>query len=1511
MFVIKRNGTTESVQFDKITNRLKKLIDFDYVDPILITQKISSQIYNGITTTELDTLSARICMSMSIEHPNFGILGARIAISNHQKNTDNNFSNVVEKLANNKDIHDNPSPLISQEIINIVKNNQDIINNMIDYERDYLLDFFGFKTLEKSYLLKINIKKDNKYKQLIVERPQHLFMRVALAIHGNDLNKVKQFYDNISLKKYTHATPTLFNAGTNKPACSSCFLLGTHDSVDGIFKTMADCAQISKWSGGIGLHISNIRSKGSYIRKTNGISSGIMPMLKVYNDISRYINQCFTPETIIYTKFGAKEIQTITRDDEVLTLSGEYKPVLSIFINNVNKEILKIKTEHSDNEICVTKEHQIYVIRNKKGIFIPALELKNNDILCFPLVDKNEYPTLSDYTQDQVRLYGIILMSSNVVDDTITITINDYNITTYNFVVNMLKTLNINFDIVYNNNQRKISWKINDNMILNYLSIDDIYKNKIKTKHISKKFMNIPLSYSASLLKGILETMPKCYDVFSYPLKLYVNNALLLEDIRFCFLKFGILLDDNKKNNKQYLNIYLNNFIREQFKINLNIPNNVKENKHFVYTRVKEINKVNYEGHVYDLNIQDNHNYLTQMGLVHNSGKRNGSFAVYIELYHADIFEFLNAKKNQGAEEERARDLFYALWVCDLFMKRVEKGELWSLMDPDMCPGLSDVFGDEFDKLYTNYENQGKYIKQIPAREIWEAIISSQVETGTPYILFKDHVNRKSNQNNIGVIKSSNLCVSPETMVLTKSGYFKISELANKDIEVWNGKEWSSVTPLKTGENQQLLDISFSNGITLQCTPYHKFYIQNQNNEIEIIEAQNLQKNMNLQPYVLPDIMNFVDELQYPYEQGLYCANNTDELIILTNKNKSILQRIKKAEKSSFKIKLPILELKDKMFVPINYSVNTKLRWLEGYLDLNKFVSNYSIHIISSNKDLLTNIFYMLQTLNINTTISNLSTYNNLSYRLNIEDDNIIKLKDLKLNPSTFEIEKIKPISKINYTYTRIIEIKNNNQYSDTYCFEETKEHKGMFNGILTGQCAEIVEYSGDDEYGTCNLSSVCLPSILKNPSTNFGRWKELLFMKFEDKNLITDKIEYYFNGKLLLYSKDDCVYCKLLKKLLTDCNIKYTEITPEEADAYRSITNTLEYNTVPQLFVEFKNKISFLGGYHNSWEFLKPLIDYQELYDLSYELIINLNKVIDINYYPTIETKKSNFKHRPLGLGVQGLGDLFLQLKLPFDCEDAKKINKNIFETIYFGALNSSLYLAKNNGPYETFKGSHLSNGKFQFDLWGIKKEELSGLWDWDTLRNEIINYGVKNSLVIALMPTASTSQIMGSYCESIEPLSSNLYTRRTMAGEFIIINPYLVQDLIALDLWNEDIKLQLQYDKGSIQYIKEIPQFLREIYKTAYEIPQKSLIQMSADRGPFVCQSQSLNLFFDKPEFKKITAALFLGWKLGLKTGSYYIRTKPAILSQNFGIDIKKEEELKKRLINNDDNECLSCGA
>jgi ribonucleoside-diphosphate reductase alpha chain len=729
----------------------------DLVDAVKVAMRVIEGLYDGVTTSELDNLAAETAASMTIAHPDYAQLAARIAISNLHKNTTKSFSETMKEMY----LYVNPrtnqeAPLLSDEVHQVIQDNAEFLDSHIIYNRDFNYDYFGFKTLERSYLLKINGK--------IVERPQHMLMRVSVGIHLNDLDSVLETYDLMSKKFFTHATPTLFNAGTPKPQMSSCFLLAMQDdSIDGIYDTLKQTAKISQSAGGIGLSIHNVRATGSYIRGTNGTSNGIVPMLRVFNDTARYVDQ--------------------------------------------------------------------------------------------------------------------------------------------------------------------------------------------------------------------------------------------------------------------------------------------------------------------------------------GGGKRKGSFAIYIETWHADIFDFLDLKKNTGKEEMRARDLFFAMWTSDLFMKRVQENGNWTLMCPNECPGLYDVYGDDFEKMYTDYEKAGKGRKTIKAHELWEKILESQIETGTPYMLYKDAANRKSNQKNLGTIRSSNLCT-------------------------------------------------------------------------------------------------------------------------------------------------------------------------------------------------------------------------------------------------------------------------------------------------------EIMEYTSKDEIAVCNLASISLPMFVEN-------------------------------GKF----------------------------------------------------------------------------DHKLLYDVTKRVTRNLNKVIDRNYYPVKEAENSNLRHRPVGLGVQGLADAFIMLRLPFTSDEAKQLNQEIFETLYFAAVTASMEMAKEEGAYSTFKGSPISEGKFQFNLWNMEDSDLSGRWDWASLRKEVVEHGVRNSLLVAPMPTASTSQILGNN-EAFEPYTSNIYTRRVLSGEFIVVNKHLLNDLVERGLWNENLKQELMRENGSVQNLA-IPQDLKELYKTVWEMSMKDIIDMSRQRGYFIDQSQSLNLFMQNANYAKLTSMHFYAWQSGLKTGMYYLRTKAAVDAIKFTLNNDKKAE------------------
>lgn len=1074
MFVIKRNGEREEVSFDKVLKRIKVLSTELNVNFFEVAQKVCSRIFDGVKTSELDELAAQMCSSLILDHPDYGTLALRIIISNHHKNTSPSFSETVQVLYENKDVQGNPNPLVSDELYDFVQKNKEKLNTYIDYSRDYKFDYFGFKTLEKAYLMRVRGR--------VIERPQQMFMRVALGIHGNDMKDALNTYDLMSTKHFVHATPTLFNSGTRVPQMSSCYLYGMEDSIDGIFKCLKDCAHISKYAGGIGLHIHNIRARNSIIRGTNGISTGIVPMLRVYNNTARYVNQCFAPETLVYTENGAKRIDKINVSDNVLTIDGSFHEVLQIARNRLDDEtILEFTSPFVFKPVRVTRVHELYALDKNtlESSYIPARDFDiSKHMMSFPMrVQLDTPPSLCEATCNLIKFCGLFKQNGRVFANGYDYSIKCNTGCAFDLAVRVLRSYNVQY-WTYNN-------RSNQSRIVRWIK-----------SPLMPCLQNIRIAYESGLIGAKL-----------YLEGLFCNNDQYIEvaDEASAF-EYQILAANTGGLLKGYTTF------DGKFVLTYNQCNNetiIDKDQMLIWFPIQGVRTLQYSGFTYDLNIEDNHNYTTSMGLVHNSGRRNGSIAVYMEPWHADIEMFIEMRKNHGNEEERARDLFYAMWIPDLFMTRVKEDQMWSLMCPDMCQGLSDCYGEEFEKLYTRYENEGKYVKQVRAQELWFGILQSQIETGTPYMLYKDHVNRKSMQSNIGVVKSSNLCV-------------------------------------------------------------------------------------------------------------------------------------------------------------------------------------------------------------------------------------------------------------------------------------------------------EIVEVSDDKTCAVCNLASVCLPTFVSGQS-----------------------------------------------------------------------------------------------------------IDYDKLHDVVKVIVKNLNKVIDRNFYPIIEAKDSNSRDRPIGIGVQGLADVFCMLKIPFESDEAKMINTKIFETMYHGALEASCELAKKIGAYQTFPGSPASRGILQFDLWNVRPSDR---YDWDKLRDDIKTHGLRNSLLLAPMPTASTSQIMG-FTESFEPITSNIYKRKTMAGEFILVNKYLVEDLQQLGLWNPDIKNQIIIHDGSIQSIESIPKEVRDRYKTVWECKMRNIIDMAADRGAFIDQSQSMNLYIENPDMKKLTAMHFYAWNKGLKTGMYYLRTKAKSSAQKFTVDPRLERIAKERQMSmSQDDEpqvCEACSA
>lgn len=1484
MKIISRNGQLEHLDLTKIVTRIKKACSYCgrelSVDPDLVAIKVIENIRDNITTSELDDITAKICINMSMDNPEYGLLGSRIAVSNHQKNVKVSFSEAMENLYNNNGKQD--ARLISDQLIQTVRLNKTVFDNLTQdlIENDFLIDFFGLKTLERSYFLKDSSGK-------MWETPQYLWLRVAIGIWGDNTLKVTNTYKMLSSKAFIHATPTLFNSGNPRPSMSSCFLLGTEDSIDGIYNTITDCAKISKWAGGIGVHISNVRPKGSYIKGTGGKTDGIIPMMKVYNATARYVNQCFTPDTVIYTNNGAKEIKDVKPViDKVVTSDHTFRQVNQIVTQEIDKEILHITCQNnSDGPLKCTDVHEILIHRPPEDVtnynlsthyfnetvkdktiqrkFVPAKEIQKGDFMCFPIPR-----TITKQETNRLSFEQIDKLITNF---------REYGTYTEKFATLDNQSLQEILDVILEENIRD-------------LECEQIGNQQMKNS----------------------------------PLKVFNLNKKSYDNLRYLFIRLGQLTHGRKLPGNvgpsgcaYETNFPKNKFISELTGSRIDEYCGFFEKDGWLYTPVVDIQKEHYRGTVYDLNVQDNHDYLTENGLVHNSGKRNGSIACYLEPWHGDIFDFLGAMRNHGHEETLARDLFYALWIPDLFMKQVKSGGDWYLMDNNINSKLTDLYGEEFEEYYYNCVSQGRYIKKIKAQDLWNEILKSQQESGMPYICYKDHVNRKSNQKNIGTIKSSNLCVSPETMILTRNGYYRIDSLVDHEVEVWNGEEWSQTTIRKTGENQKLVKVVLSDGRELECTEYHKFYIETgsrpaNNSKPQEVRACNLKCGNKLIRNNISNVLidnEDIDEFKDPYTHGFYCADGTNckntKIISLYGEKKKLINHlsIKSSsykEDSSGRINTTInSDLKDKFIVPINYSIKTKLQWLSGYLDgdgtISKNGTNQSIQCSSIHKDFLTKIQLMLQTLGVESKIHMMSDERETllpdgkgsrkyfkckaCYRLIVGSNGTVKLNNLGLSCKRLKFNNHIP-NRISEHFVKVKEVIQTDRISDTYCFTEPKRNMGIFNGILTGNCAEINEYSDSTNTAVCNLGSVRLQSHIKQNES--GR----------------------INNKLTVYTKESCSWCDLVKVFLDEQDIEYETINIPESEK-QQFFDSKKVTTFPQVY----DSQTRIGGFMDTVRRFRPQIDYTKLRHTVHTLVENIDRIIDINHYPTEKAKRNNFSYRPMGIGVQGLADMFAGMWIPYESDDALDVNKQIFEAIYYYAIEKSLELAKNDKVYSAFDGSPLSRGEFQFDLWGVKPTER---FDWESLRKQVMEYGVKNSLMIALMPTASTAQILGS-TEAFEPFNSCMYLRRTLSGEFLVINQSLIDKLIKLGIWDNTMKQRIMFHRGSIQKIQSIPSYIKDLYKTVWEIKKKHYLKMSADRGAYVCQSQSLNIYVEAND--RMTQMLsnihMYGWSLGLKTGSYYIRTRPATNAQTFTIDPKMEEQFIQELESQKVQECLNCGA
>jgi ribonucleoside-diphosphate reductase alpha chain len=1417
MYVIKRNGSRETVFFDKITSRINKLCYglSTKVVPLKVARQVCQGVFKGVTTSELDELAAETAAQMTSQHSDYGKLGARIAVSNLHKNTLKSFSQTAELLYRYVEPQTGkPSSLLSETTYNTIVKNATLFDSAIVYSRDFEYDYFGYKTLERSYLLKLSGK--------IVERPQHMIMRVAIGIHGADVEEAIETYHLMSKGWFTHATPTLFNSGTPHPGLSSCFLLTMkeNDSIEGIYKVLMDCAKISKEAGGIGLDVSSIRASGSYIRGTNGNSNGLVPMLRVFNMTARYVDQCFEPGTLVLSEHGSIPIGDISPNDKLLTADGTMQRVLEVVHHHYSGTMVEISPEYSVDTVRVTPEHPLYIIKAEgmlikdihrrldmkllKPEYVQAKHVKKDDLIGFPI------PTFEQdahgWSDDDFRFMGIM-----IGDGHINSILNEANIC----LNGAIRSGTTKFCEEYLGVRGIRQWREQSTIVFtpsaNFKVTGQMIYDDTK-KRIPSFVLHVPLPKVKAFLKGLMETFESTSDTC---IRIEQTSRNVMEGIRYLCLRMGIptsgvVRDRHGTNFSCTYDICIPK--------DLSVGDDVYVRDGMVYSRIASVEETEYEGETVDFLVENNHNYVvSHLGLVKNGGgKRKGAFAIYLPPWHADILDFLNLKKNQGSEDMRAKDLFYGLWISDLFMNRVEAGADWSLMCPNECPGLGDVYGAEFEALYLKYESEGKFRKTVPARQIWQAIITAQTESGSHYMLYKDAVNEKSMQKNIGVIRSSNLCVSGDTPIMTKTGYHPIAELQDQEVKVWNGEQWSDTVVRQTAEEAKMIRINFSDGAHIDCTEYHKFFVQNEYGKPAVeTEAKALQVDDKMVKFELPEVDTFdmdeADNVPYAYTHGLFSADGTvhkngNATLALYGEKMALLPYLAVRTTTGVPTKQNLIntalpyDMPAKFHVPTHGTVDNKLAWLAGFADGDGCIArngtNESLQAASTDKGFLLQMRLMLQTMGVHAKVvhgrdaqetllpdgnGGTKLYDCKEiWRLLVTSIGLQKLLELGWAPRRLKVERREPQRSARH-FVKIVSIEEA-QSGPTYCFNEPLRHMGVFNGILTGQCTEVVEHTSKDDTACCNLLSVALPKFVESGQFNHVR----------------------------------------------------------------------------------------LG-------------------DIVGVAVRNLNKVIDVNLYAIPEAKNSNMKHRPIAIGVQGLADVFQLLRMPYTSALARVLNVQIFETMYYAALDASCTLAELHGAYSTFSGSPASQGILQYDMWNVTPSDR---WPWAQLKQRIVKYGLRNSLLLALMPTASTSQILGN-TEAFEPVTSNIYVRRTLAGEFVVVNSRLMEDLTQIKMWTPEVRRLLIANDGSIQAIQGIPEDVKEIYKTVWEMSGRDLLDMSADRGAFIDQTQSLNIYMASPNYSKITSSHFHAWRIGLKTGMYYLRTKESSSAQKTTIDQAIQED------------------
>lgn len=1150
----------------------------------------------------------------------------------------------------------------------------------------------------------------------------------------------------------------------------NCFLLGIDDSLEGIFKAISDVAQISKWAGGVGIHVSNIRADRSYIYGTNGYSNGILPMIRLFNDTSRYIDQCFVADANVWTRErGWSPIASIRTGDHVLTQWGIYEPVEKVLSHVVDRASMIRVWVDDTRSVDVTAEHAF--LMDLDGIeHAPDLEECSPTDPAAPVTSM--YVPLSQWSSDD-RPHAITIPSPAVTQKTVSGGTGWTSLwaTVLRFVLDHSPII--------------------DDPTLWTLSGGQIVTAPV---HPFSKIRELATGETAiEWAAGVLFPWVWQRDPTSLRYEPSVPYEWLHGDPTVCRSYAGILGATPDSSDDLWWRTTPSppSSLWVRFLESLRTLHQTPPQSIMSFQKIESIPWCPDTHRVlYDLVVRNHPSYLTEVGVAHNGGgKRNGAFAIYLEPWHADIRAFLHAKKNTGPEEERARDLFYGLWIPDLFMKRVISNGTWSLMCPKECPGLTECHSDEFERLYTEYEAKHQFKAQIGARELFADMIKCQIETGTPYFLYKDTCNQRSNQKHLGTIRSSNLCVAGGTFLLTRDGHRAIGGCVGETVSIWNGEAFVDVMPLQTTDRSELgmLEIVLSSGKTFRCTPDHYFHIAENESTYSPCRARDLHIGDRLIPHRLPPLRDL----------------SPQALEDLGRAQKFVLQNAFRLGESYY----------------LRSDDPTSIQELHLALDLIG-IPSCLLHGQSSPSPLLQISPDSWKILN--EPFATLVLMSGSSARSPIQET----VKCVVAHPSAV---------------------------SPVFCVREPIRHTAVFQGVLTGQCTEIIEYSDASEYAVCNLASISLPACCRpNPCI-----RQIVRI-----------------DRSTARPHDDPEIRWLLTRAQKDVSMLHDD--PE-----------LDPQALRAIFQDGRSEL--FSSVESFWHaVLRPVFDFDLLADLTSELVRNLNSVIDQNRYPTPETRYSNLRHRPIGIGVQGLADVFCRMKIPFDAPDARTLNREIFETLYYTALKTSCALAEEQGRHASFEGSPLSAGIFH---WEMTPERPQGMMrhsaqEWDDLRASIRVHGVRNSLLIAPMPTASTSQILSNN-ECFEPYTSNFYTRRTSVGEFLIYNRELFSDMDGLGCWTTTKRQELVWNRGSVQTLDGLPEWIRRVYRTVWEIPQKSIIDMAADRQFFIDQSQSLNLFLAEPNLDTLTKMHIYGWKKGLKTGSYYIRSRPPIATPHFALD------------------------